>query len=265
MNKMETKKLSGEKTRYITGGFLVVLAVTVFYLNSLWVFWAVLGVLYMLGGHEVLQMYQKIYGPAPNAWHYVGMFVLWILIYILPSIEVVLFLGMFVAGYLAYKALDVRHSLFFVYPTLNFACFLALFKDFGVMAVVWLVVVAMSADVGAYFGGRLFGYIPLSPTSPKKTFEGAFVGLMFASIAGGLVGLKYVGFLYAFVISVIIALSAILGDLYESSLKRRADIKDSGNILPGHGGVLDRLDAMLFGAVSMHFLLHTKEVLEAHL
>ncbi|BCZ18546.1 Phosphatidate cytidylyltransferase CdsA [Helicobacter sp. NHP19-012] len=258
-------KFLGEKARYITGAVLLLLAIVVLSLNSMWVFWAVLGIAYLIGGHEALQIYQKIYGSTPSVWHYVGLIFVWFLVYLTPPVESVFFVGMFIIGYLAYRALDVSHALVFLYPTLPFVYILALFKGFGVMAVVWLVVVVVSTDVGAYFGGRLFGNTPLSPSSPKKTFEGAFIGFMLASVVGGLVGLKYMGFLYAFVASAIMAISAIWGDLYESSLKRRANIKDSGNILPGHGGVLDRLDAMFFAAVSLHFLLRTKATLEVSL
>ncbi|BCZ16933.1 Phosphatidate cytidylyltransferase CdsA [Helicobacter sp. NHP19-003] len=258
-------KFSGERARYFTGVALLILATIVLSLDSLWLFWAVLGILYLIGAHEALHLYQKIYGYAPNVWHYVGLTFVWCFVYIAPPIESTVMIGMFVVGFLAYKGFDVHHSFIFIYPTLPFVYILALFREFGVMAVVWLVAVVVFADVGAYFGGRLFGNIPLSPSSPKKTLEGAFVGFMFASVVGGLVGLKYVGFLYAFVTSAIMAISAIWGDLYESSLKRRAGVKDSGSILPGHGGVLDRLDAMFFAAISLHFLLCTKAAIEAAL
>ncbi|BEG58066.1 Phosphatidate cytidylyltransferase CdsA [Helicobacter sp. NHP21005] len=197
-------KFFGESARYFTGGALVLLAIVVFSLNSLWVFWAVLGAAYLIGGHEALHLYQKIYGYAPNVWHYVGLIFVWCFVYIAPPIESVVMIGMFVVGFLAYKGFDVRHSFIFIYPTLPFVYILALFREFGVMAVVWLVVVVVFTDVGAYFGGRLFGNIPLSPTSPKKTLEEYFIGFMFASVVGGLVGLKYVDFLYAFVTSALI-------------------------------------------------------------
>ncbi|CRF47022.1 Phosphatidate cytidylyltransferase [Helicobacter heilmannii] len=258
-------KFYGEKARYITGVALLILAALVLSLNSLWLFWMVLGVAYLIGAHEALHLYQKIYGPVPNTWHYVVLIFVWVLVYITPPFESVMVMGMFVAGFLAYRGYDVHHCLVFIYPSLPFAYIFDIYKDFGMMAVVWLVVVVVVADVGAYFGGRLFGNIPLSPTSPKKTFEGAFVGFMFASVVGGLVGLKYVGFFYAFFTSAVMAISAIWGDLYESSLKRRAGVKDSGTILPGHGGVLDRLDAMFFAVVVLHFLLRTKTVIESTL
>ncbi len=113
-------------------------------------------------------------------------------------------------------------------------------------------------DTGAYFAGRFFGKHKLAPSvSPKKTWEGA-VGGVFASTAGA-AGVKFVfdswvpdGRLIDFpywailVIGFVLAIASILGDLVESLIKRDADIKDSGWIIPGHGGILDRIDALLF-------------------
>ncbi|WP_163566144.1 phosphatidate cytidylyltransferase [Helicobacter suis] len=250
-------KFLEEKARYITGILLIILAVVVLWINHVILFWGVLGVVYVLGFYEALELYQKTYHLKFGFWYFVGAVCVWILGYFAP-IESALFMGVFVAGFLAYKALDMRFVLPFIYPSLPFLCLFALFKDFGVRVVAWLVVVVVLADVGAYFGGRWLGSIRLSPTSPKKTLEGALIGFMLASLIGGLVGIAYLGFIKAFLVSIVVALSAILGDLFESYLKRVADVKDSGFVLPGHGGILDRLDAMLFAGVSMYFCLNFK-------
>ncbi|WP_121020825.1 phosphatidate cytidylyltransferase [Helicobacter vulpis] len=258
---MDFSKLKGEKTRYITGLVLVVLVGVVLAFNDVRLVWAVLGVAYLLGFHEALKLYEKIHALSFSFWHYGLALVVWGLAYISPRpVESALFVGMFFAGVLAFRAKNIAQVLPLIYPTLPFVILLALFKDFGVRGVVWLVVIVVVADVGAYFGGRLVGKIPLSPTSPKKTLEGSLIGLALSSLLGGLVGMWSVGFVWALGVSVIVALSAILGDLYESYLKRKAEVKDSGACLPGHGGILDRLDAMLFGGVSLHFLLFFGDV-----
>ncbi|WP_104749551.1 phosphatidate cytidylyltransferase [Helicobacter cynogastricus] len=253
---MDFSKFKGEKARYITGAILIVLVGVVLVFNDVRLVWAVLGVAYLLGFYEALKLYEKIHALSFSFWHYGLALVVWGLAYISPHpIEGALFVGMLFAGVLAFRAKDIRHVLPLIYPTLPFVVLLALFKDFGVRGVLWLVVIVVVADVGAYFGGRLLGKIPLSPTSPKKTLEGSVIGLALASLLGGLAGLWNVDFAWALGISVVVAISAILGDLYESYLKRRAEVKDSGACLPGHGGILDRLDAMLFGGVALHFLL----------
>ncbi|HIP62231.1 MAG TPA: CDP-archaeol synthase, partial [Sulfurovum sp.] len=93
--------------------------------------------------------------------------------------------------------------------------------------------------------------------SPNKTLEG-FVGGVIAGTTGGsiiAVSLMDISFLAALVISLLAAKTSIFGDLFESYLKRRAGVKDSGSILPGHGGVLDRIDGYLFAGVVMFVLL----------
>ena len=116
-------------------------------------------------------------------------------------------------------------------------------KVLGMFILIW------TNDSFAYFTGRAFGKRKLfERISPKKTWEGTIGGIIFTLIIGFLIG-TYInkGEVYFWIISaLIIAPGAILGDLLESLFKRSLQIKDSGKILPGHGGVLDRFDAALF-------------------
>lgn len=125
--------------------------------------------------------------------------------------------------------------------------------------------VAMS-DTGAYFTGRAIGKHKMAPhTSPKKTWEGAAGGLLIAMLTGAAIYAlrKYAGMddLPAYSLAWYLATGAILsvvsqiGDLVESMLKRDADVKDSGSIFPGHGGILDRCDGILFAAPALYYLL----------
>ena len=120
----------------------------------------------------------------------------------------------------------------------------------GPMPVFWAVLVIVASDVGAYFFGRYLGKTKLSPKiSPGKTWEGLGGGLTAAGIVGFALGIV-IGETWAMggvLIALLAAVAGVIGDLVESIVKRRAGVKDSGKILPGHGGVLDRLDSHLFG------------------
>jgi phosphatidate cytidylyltransferase len=119
-------------------------------------------------------------------------------------------------------------------------------------AVVLLMITIVISDSAQYYTGRALGRRPLAPSiSPKKTLEGAIGGLVFGTLAFALgARLVFPGsspWLVALVGASIAALG-IVGDLFESLLKRSAGVKDSGTIIPGHGGVLDRIDSWLFAA-----------------
>ena len=112
--------------------------------------------------------------------------------------------------------------------------------------VIFALVIAWAADVGAYFVGRRFGRTRLAPwVSPNKTWEGALGGLATGFLAG-LAAQAWFGFAAgAFLpLCVAVILASIVGDLTESMFKRQRGIKDSGRVLPGHGGVLDRIDSL---------------------
>jgi phosphatidate cytidylyltransferase len=111
----------------------------------------------------------------------------------------------------------------------------------------WMLVLVWAADVGAYFAGKMFGKHKLAPqVSPGKTWEGAGGGFVLSLIlCGGLIlWWQADGVLWLVVTAVLIVIS-VFGDLFESLLKRSTGIKDSGTILPGHGGMLDRIDSLV--------------------
>lgn len=122
--------------------------------------------------------------------------------------------------------------------------------DDGLAWVFLVLTISWMTDTGAYFAGRAFGRTPMAPViSPKKTWEG-FVGGVLAAVVGTFVvrwaGLPTLGVLDAILLGVVGSGLGVLGDLAESMVKRTYDIKDASNILPGHGGLLDRVDSVLF-------------------
>ncbi len=119
-------------------------------------------------------------------------------------------------------------------------------QDDGIVLCLWTLALVWACDIGAFFAGRAIGGPRLAPSiSPAKTWAGLGGGVALASGFGVLLHASYGLPFRAMLATPFLAVLAQLGDLYESALKRRAGVKDSGNILPGHGGVLDRLDGVV--------------------
>jgi phosphatidate cytidylyltransferase len=130
--------------------------------------------------------------------------------------------------------------------------------EHGVLAVYTVLLAVWAGDAAAYFIGLLFGRHKLAPTvSPGKTWEGLIAGTI-ATIGVTFLALyeaNFVSIPESLVLGAVIAVAAPLGDLFESALKRDAEVKDSGRLLAGHGGVLDRIDALLFAWVAAYYVV----------
>lgn len=130
-------------------------------------------------------------------------------------------------------------------------------SESGFTKLIYVILIVVAADVGAYFGGSYFKGPKLSPKlSPNKTWSGFFSGLIFGALLGGLVGhFIGLGFTLGFGLAIPIVILSVLGDLLESGLKRRLNVKDAGELLPGHGGLLDRLDSLMMAIVGVVAIL----------
>jgi phosphatidate cytidylyltransferase len=143
------------------------------------------------------------------------------------------------------------------YVGMPFGMLVAIHAVGGRMATLLLIATVVVSDTAQYYSGRTFGKRPLAPAiSPKKTIEGAVGGLiaasLFVTVAGRLV-FPLARPVSLFLLGLTIVALGIGGDLFESRLKRVAGIKDSSTLIPGHGGVLDRVDALLF-ATPVYYL-----------
>lgn len=160
------------------------------------------------------------------------------------------------------KATDVLMTFaMFIYPVMPFIAILYIATIGEYRKYVWLAIfftgffAAILCDTFALFGGKLFGKHKLAPQiSPKKTFEGTLIGFLF-SVAGGalfwLLFTKWLGWIECpvwkyMIVSGVCSSIGQVGDLSASFIKREVGIKDYGNLIPGHGGMLDRMDSMLF-------------------
>ena len=122
----------------------------------------------------------------------------------------------------------------------------------GQSAILWLISVVVASDVMGYFAGRILGGPKFWPAvSPKKTWSGTVAGWIGAAIVGVIFWRLGFGSIWVVLLSPVVAFAGQMGDIAESWLKRRAGIKDSSNLIPGHGGLLDRFDALIGATVAL--------------
>jgi phosphatidate cytidylyltransferase len=240
------------KERILTGLALLAAVLIVGFIDNFFLMWLVFGAIYILAFQEAIKLFGvERDGLVPYA---VG---LWLIAGIYPyGDDLFVLAGVAYAGAVAFnKELKWVDFFPFIYPTAGILFMFTMYEEYGVGALLWLVAVVALTDIGAYAVGKSIGKTPFCETSPNKTMEGVVGGVVVATAGGMFFGLPIVDLGIAFLISFFVAVSSVFGDLFESSLKRQAGVKDSGDLLPGHGGVLDRIDGYLFGGVVMLVLL----------
>ena len=193
------------------------------------------------------------YGEGMINWHNIGLYGGILFLFILPVAEILYtrktyFRNM---GYSALGLIYISVSLSLLVNLRTYYSGRAL-EDINKLLVLMIILSLWVNDTMAYLVGSIIGKTPLSKISPKKTWEGTIGGFVFCVLAMGLTGyflnsgfdLKSVT--QWMIIAAISAIFGTIGDLLESKFKRLADVKDSGRIMPGHGGFLDRFDSLLF-------------------
>jgi phosphatidate cytidylyltransferase len=260
------------KTRVITAVVLLAVLLPVLYFNNFMAFAVVATVFF---GAAIWECF-RLFNPGTQNAHIIA--ILWAVVFAIavwsgrinPAVWAALSMALWIARFVPslFTGLPPLGNasntvLSVVYGCAVIGCFAAIVDLFSysplyllsVMAIVWV------ADIGAYFAGKAFGKHKLAPKiSPGKSWEGAIGGCIAVLVLGAL-SVVYGGPQFAntfavrvehafgwpalLVILVLLVAFSIAGDLFESQLKRRAGMKDSSNLLPGHGGVLDRIDALI--------------------
>lgn len=155
----------------------------------------------------------------------------------------------------AWSRIRKTRTMFFLYALLIMVAgygFIQLRQDIGLIWMLWLLLVVVTSDMAGYVAGRLLGGPKFWPAvSPKKTWSGTIAGW----IGAGVVGLFFEPTLMFALMSAAVAFAAQMGDIAESAIKRKCGIKDSSNLIPGHGGFMDRFDGMLGASVVVLLLV----------
>lgn len=245
---MSLKNAFSDITRWKTAAILLVIVGLVGLFHSFWVIWIFLSVVAVFAFYEAMALYDL---KQIQSLYVVGA-VIWLVSAIYPKPEDLIFLSLLaLAGFVAFKkSVDIRITLPFVYPLMPLLFLVSLYNEFGIVSYVWLLVVVVASDGGAYIFGKMWGKTPFSPTSPNKTLEGVVGGVTSATIFGLFMAIWLdLSFFAVLVISLLVSIASVFGDLFESYLKREAGVKDSGSLFPAHGGMLDRVDGYLFAGV----------------
>ena len=256
-------------TRVLSGAALVLVAVAVVWFAPRMLFIAAALVLEVLAFREYMTIAEAHETPIPAA---AGAATLFTTLGLVPSAAIsldVVLLSMVVA--VAVLALPAWRGgrdalpragaslLPILYLGLPIGTLIAIREMHGARGLFLLMLTVMVSDSAQYYTGRLFGRRPLAPAiSPKKTIEGAIGGFVFGTAllaVAGIWWLPEVPVTLRIALGLAVVALGIAGDLFESMLKRSAGIKDSSTLIPGHGGVLDRIDALLFAAPIYYVVL----------
>jgi phosphatidate cytidylyltransferase len=246
-----------------------------------WFAFVALALVVLLGTVELHNMLLHV-GYRPLVWISFALSIVFLIAAMVPSyrlsiIEISLGVSLLVSfswlffrkrldGTMVDWALTMAISLYLGWPT-SFMLILrgytpATFQGSGAMTlptgVWWLLVILLGVwgfDAAAFFSGRYFGRHKLAPEiSPGKTWEGVAGGLMLSITAALVLTVVplHVPWYFAILLGILIGMAATLGDLAESLIKRQTHVKDSGQIMPGHGGMLDRIDSLLFAVIVVY-------------
>jgi len=239
------------------------LVVLLVWAGGLWLLVGLAG-FYLLGAHEWSRICDEG-GSIPVSWlnFFGGLPILYLgysghLSLLWPVLALLLAVNLVVPPFIGLSGGTVGMDLFGqVYIALPLA-FLELLRAHGVLPAVLALLLVWSSDIGAFFVGTALGRHPLVPRlSPKKSWEGLVGGILTAGLVGFFLAPPWLHFspLLGLGVGLVAGVLSSVGDLGESAIKRWANAKDSGTFMPGHGGLLDRIDSLLFALPALYYLL----------
>ncbi|NPA51243.1 MAG: phosphatidate cytidylyltransferase [Epsilonproteobacteria bacterium] len=240
--------------RLKSGAILLGVVILVGVINIPFIVWLFLGAIYLLSFWEAQNLFK-----VDNRYLLIGAVILWIIggAWEHP-IDMIFGAIVILTSIILYKQNMPLRAIFpFLYPTAGIFFIWMLYLEYDIEGLYSLLVIVALSDIGAYYIGKKFGKEKFSIISPNKTVEGVYGGLALGTIGGMIMLSNFLELplLASLFCSLAVSLASIFGDLFESYLKREAGVKDSSNLIPGHGGILDRIDGFLFGSVILYLLL----------
>lgn len=256
------------KERVISGAIIGIILAVVFYFGGI-VFEIFSLILAMLAYKELVDIKEN---EIPIGMKLIGLLLMVLLIlanvsshnlFLNLSYETLSFIfltllipAIFIKKYSSNDAFYLSFAVIFISTIFNI--FSNVYND-SIYLLIYIVLVAMSTDVFALFGGKLIGKHKLSKISPKKTVEGSVVGTIFATIIATtfyMVFIKDLSLIKVIPLTIFLSLIGQVGDIFFSLIKRENDKKDYSNLIPGHGGILDRLDSIIFVLITFTFIMN---------
>lgn len=240
------------KTRIITGVIMFLAVLIIFLIDSRLLNFAVLGAVLFISFIES----ERLYGINERSLVLIAM-IFYLLTPFSNPVFIALLAVLLVLSVLThFKSENLKSVLPFLYPMTPIFLIWMLYDAYGIGYLAWMIFIVIACDSGAYFIGKRYGKHSFSPTSPNKTWQGVIGGICAASLTGSVFGYVITeAFFHSLLTSLFVGAFGVWGDLFESYLKRKAGVKDSGDLFPGHGGMLDRIDGYLFGVVAMLWML----------
>lgn len=254
------------KTRTISGFFIVlILTIAIIYGNTLFV--ALMGLCSLFGFYELTNTFKKkkinyinlisyilvLLITLNNTFYNIELTNIIILMFLLLGLPIVIYNDK--NKYNFEDFLKISSSILLLGIAFNTLIY---FRNKDIYLSIYIFLISFITDTYAYIGGRLIGRTKLTNISPKKTIEGSLIGTIMAMFIGSCyynVAVNDIGLISSIVISLLLSIISQFGDLFFSSIKRYYDKKDYSNLIPGHGGILDRLDSVIFVTLLLKLLI----------